>query len=234
MNSLPLLITEDLIPTRNYVQDVAKVLGSLQRAYIEPNDHDWHHGLTVSMRGISTQQMIIAGQPIRATIDLVKHKVRLGNTNWLLEEFAAPEILNNIKVWLVAHGQSAELEQPEFTSDIRQFDGIQAARYAETLWWLEQRFKNIKNDLNGGLTSPILLYPHHFDLAFSWFPHDDDQQLTMGFSTGDESVRDPYLYITAYPEPAGFSGAILAYSRLQVAQEPSIVLDDFAALLMEV
>lgn len=234
MSNLPLLITEDLIPTRNYLQDVAKVLGSLQRAFIEPSDHDWHHGLEVSMRGISTQEMVIGGQPIRATIDLVKHKVRLGNTNWLLEEFAGPEILNNLKVWLVAHGQSAELEQPEFTTEIKHFDSQQATRYAEALWWLEQRFKATKNILEGGITSPILLYPHHFDMAFSWFPHDDDQQLTMGFSTGDESVRDPYLYITAYPEPAGFSGAILSYATLQVAADPDAALDEFAALLVEV
>ncbi|MDB5170345.1 MAG: hypothetical protein JWO35_39 [Candidatus Saccharibacteria bacterium] len=249
MNALPLLIAEDLIPTRNYIQDVVKVLGSLQLAYVAPNEHEWQYGLEVTMRGISTQEMMVGGQHIRATVDLVKHKVRIGDTNWSLEEYAAPEILNHNKVWLTARSQRVELEQPEFSADTKYFDAKQAAHYAEALWWLEKRFKGIKTDLDTGLTSPILLYPHHFDIALSWFPQNDTKQLSLGFSSGDESIKEPYLYLTAYPEPdgftnrelpaeaywqtAGFRGAILPYARLQASQAPDAVFDDYASLILE-
>ena len=60
-------------------------------------------------------------------------------------------------------------------------------------------------------TSPVQLWPHHFDWALSWFsgrPIPDDgsptgyrsvEQMMFGFSTGDVSIDEPYLYILAYP-----------------------------------
>ncbi len=249
MKSLPFLIAEDLIPTRNYLQEVAKVLGSLQMAYIEPNEHDWHYGLEVNLRGISTQEMMIGGEPVRATLDLVRHKVRIGDAKWPLSEYAASEIFNNIKVWLAARGESVDLKQPVFNTEIKRFDPAQASAYAEALWWLEERFRATKSGLNVGLTSPILLYPHHFDMAFSWFPQNDKKQFTLGFSTGDEINREPYLYLTVTPDsevfnklklPAkahwqekGFIGAILAYAWLQVAEVPTTAFDNYAALMLE-
>lgn len=238
-DKLPVLIGEDLTLTRDYIQDVVKVLGSLQLAYLPKMEHDWQYGLEVTMRGLSTQELIIDGQPVRATLDLVRHKVRLGETNWLLEEYAAPELLNNIKIWLSARGEKPELSQPEFSTGTRQFDPLQASAYAEALWWIDKRFRALKASVDGGQTSPILLYPHHFDLALTWFPQNDEQQLSIGFSTGDESVREPYLYLTAYPEPAGFAsvdipdqahwqtdgfvGVVLPYAALQSAPDPRAV-----------
>jgi hypothetical protein len=91
--------------------------------------------------------------------------------------------------------------------------------------------------------SPILLYPHHFDLALTWFPWNDERQMTVGFSTGDEAVAEPYIYLSAYPEPAsfgglalpagahwqsaGFSGAVLPYGALRASTEPEKLLREF-------
>lgn len=248
-STLPVLIGEDLTLTRGYMQDVVKVLGSLQLAYVQKQEHDWHYGLEVTMRGISTQELSINGQQVRATLDLVRHKVRIGETNWSLEEYAAPELFNNIKVWLAARGQTPVLEQPEFAKGARNFDVVQADSYAAALWWIDKRFRALKASVDGGLTSPILLYPHHFDLALTWFPHGDDQQLSIGFSTGDEIVREPYLYLTAYPEPArfmavdipdqarwqtdGFVGVVLPYAALQSAPDPRAVFTAYGTDIFE-
>ncbi|HVA11241.1 MAG TPA: DUF5996 family protein, partial [Candidatus Dormibacteraeota bacterium] len=98
-----------------------------------------------------------------------------------------------------------------------------------------------------GLTSPVLLYPHHFDLSLVWFPHDDERQLAIGFSTGDQTIAEPYLYLTAYPEPPGFtklavpegaywqsdgfSGAILPYARLSGSSDPEALFASYASLM---
>ncbi|MEW8193271.1 MAG: DUF5996 family protein, partial [Candidatus Thiodiazotropha sp.] len=107
----------------------------------------------------------------------------------------------------------------------------------------------------GGLreeTSPVQLFPHHFDLAVNWFsgrlvpgadPADEehaDEQMNFGFVTGDESIPDAYLYVTAYPEPGdwmelelkhgaywhtdGWVGAILPYAELLRQDQPYTLL----------
>ena len=63
-------------------------------------------------------------------------------------------------------------------------------------------------------TSPIQVWPHHFDLSMIWLPGDKvpgedpddeesaDRQMNFGFTYGDDAVPEPYLYVTAYPRPA--------------------------------
>jgi hypothetical protein len=192
-SKLPKLIPKDLAATRDYLQEVVLVIGSLQRAFVEKDPRDWHYGLEVGLRGPLTSQLNIAGRDVQASLDLVRAKVRLGTTSWSLKHYAAPEILNNIQVWLESRGVQVRLEQPKFTTRARHFDMQQATHYATALWWMHEQFRGVKEKLDEGLTSPILLYPHHFDLSLVWFPYDDERQLALGFSAGDETIPAPYL-----------------------------------------
>lgn len=248
MSDLPKLIAEDFNPTRDYLQNVALAIGSLQRAFVPQHPRDWQYGLEVNMRGISTQPFDIAGIETRGLIDLVKHKVRLGETHWKLEEYAGPEILKNIRVWLESNNTRVELEEPEFLK-ASEYNFDQAESYAEALWWMDKQFRIIKDEIKSGVTSPILLYPHHFDLSLVWFPQDDDKQFGLGWSTGDGTIAEPYVYFTAYPDldgftdidlpdgaywqKHGFTGAILPYSVLQSSAEPDILLQKFAGNLFK-
>ena len=97
-------------------------------------------------------------------------------------------------------------------------------------------------------TSPIQLWPHHFDLSMLWLPGtkipgqdpDDeehsDKQMNFGFSFGDDGIPEPYFYVTAYPLPdnfpdlalppgahwksEGFSGAVVGYHDLSATADP--------------
>lgn len=244
---LPELVHKDLVSTRDYIQEVAHVLGSLQRALVKPDPHNWHHGLEVGPRGLLTQPLMVAGRAERASLDLVRHKVRLGGQAWPLDQVAAPEIFKNIQQWLDSQGVRVKLQPPVFMSGSRHFDSHQADLYASALWWMDRQFNWLKTRLKGGMTSPILLYPHHFDLSLVWFPEGDERQLAIGFSTGDESITEPYIYLTAYPEPAGFtkfalperaywqsvgfSGAILPLRPLSTSRDPVSLFQSYAALL---
>jgi hypothetical protein len=237
---LPVLLIAELGPTRDYLREVALVLGSLQRAFLPKHPRDWQHGLEVTMRGLSTQPFMVAGEAVQASLDLVSNKVRLDGNKWPLKDYDGPELFQEVQVWLQSKGVDVELEEPKFTDGSRHFDAGQANAYAGALWWMEARFRDLKAGINEGVTSPILLYPHHFDLSLVWFPYDDERQLRLGFSTGDETIAEPYLYLTAYPEPAGFtaielpkaahwqsdgfSGAILPYAVLQADKQPTELL----------
>ena len=244
---LPALELDEFNPTRNRLRDIALVLSCLQRAFLPKHPRQWQYGLEVTMRGISTQAFKVAGEETRASIDLVRGKLRLGNDNWKLKECDGPAAMKIFRDWLAAKGVEAELEEPKFKSGERQLERAQVEAYAEALWWLDERFREVKASLDEGVTSPILLYPHHFDLSLVWFPRDDERQLGLGFSTGDEAVPEPYLYLTAYPEPAGFtdvklpdgawwqkegfSGAVLPYAKLQASNEPAALFEQFASVM---
>lgn len=241
---LPDLAYEDLLPTRDYLREVALVLSTLQRGFVPNHPRQWQYGLDVSMRGLVTQPFNVKGRQLQAGLDLVKHKVRFDTATWSLDEYAGPELLNNLKVWLANQGVSVNLDEPKFEALARRFDPAQADKYAQALWWMNERFQVLKALRQGGVTSPILLYPHHFDLSLAWFPNNDEQQFGIGWSTGDETIAEPYVYFTAYPEPdgftslklpdgaywqpTGFSGAILPYAALSASKNPEKLLQDFA------
>jgi hypothetical protein len=240
--TLPELKLPTLRSTRDRLRDAALVLSSLQRAFLPKQPRAWQYGLEVNLRGLSTQSFMLDGQAVRATLDLVRCKVRLEERQWSLQTVDGPTLFREVQTWLQSKGVTAELEQPEFSSST-DFNLEQAAVYGQALWWLEEQFHDLKTELVEGVTSPILLYPHHFDLSLVWFPHDDERQLSVGFSTGDEVISEPYLYLTAYPEPDGFkvlklpaaaqwqtdgfSGGVLPYAQLQASSQPGELLQQF-------
>jgi Family of unknown function (DUF5996) len=241
VQSLPSLDIKALGPTRDRLRDAALVLGKLQQVFLPADPHEWQYGLEVNMRGLLTQPFMIKNKETRGSIDLVRHKVRLDGANWKLEEYDGPELYKNVRIWLQSQGIDSELAEPTFGGVGKEYDPEQATAYAEALWWLDKQFRIIKAGLKGGLTSPILIYPHHFDLSLVWFPHDDDKQLALGWSTGDETIPEPYLYLTgleqrqlpeeAYWQKEGFSGAVLLYEALVKSVEPGELLRRFASLL---
>jgi len=106
------------------------------------------------MRGLSTQGFAVKGREVRASIDLVTHKVRLDGAKWKLEEFDGPELLKNVRVWLESQGVEAEVAEPKFGGIGQPYDTEQASKYGEALWWLDKQFRIVKAGLVEGLTSP--------------------------------------------------------------------------------
>ena len=109
-------------------------------------------------------------------------------------------------------------------------------------------------------TSPIQLWPHHFDLSMIWLPGEkiagqdpndeeySDKQMNFGFAFGDDGIPEPYFYVTAYPTPDamaairlpagsewrtdGFNGAVLTYRTLRDTSDASDYLQDFWSRLL--
>lgn len=239
MTDLPKLIPEKLIPTRDYLRDIALSVGSLQRGFLPEHPREWQHGLEVKMRGFGSQMFMVNDEDKLVLVDLVRHKIRIDQLNWKIDEYSGLEIFNNFKVWLQNSGQTVELERPEFSKS-NVYEKDQASAYAEALWWLDHQFKDVKAGLKEGVSSPVLLYPHHFDLALNWFPWDDERQINVGWSTGDEFVLEPYVYLTIFPvsdkqiniklpngaywQTEGFSGVILPYEILRKQSQPDKLL----------
>lgn len=109
-------------------------------------------------------------------------------------------------------------------------------------------------------TSPIQLWPHHFDVSMIWLPGEkisgqdpsneeySDKQMNFGFAFGDAGIPEPYFYVTAYPTPEGlsdlelpagaewkadgFTGVVVPYAEVAGCADPSRYLQDLWATVL--
>ena len=80
----------------------------------------------------------------------------------------------------------------------------------------------------GAESSPLVLWPEHFDVALEQGEEEDGRRATYGASPGDENHPEPYIYVAPWSEPPrgpgwtakGFRGAELGYSALREATGP--------------
>ena len=115
----------------------------------------------------------------------------------------------------------------------------QVAAYADVQFRMFLTLARLKAQMYGP-QSPIALWPHGFDLSTLWFvdgmDEHKDPHINFGFSPGTPDVGQPYLYVYAWPLPAGLSdqikppfqwhtawstpGAVLTYDRLVNESDP--------------
>ena len=201
-----------------------------------------------------------AGQSLELTLDLTTHQLIISSSDgWSatlsLNGQSAAGLCRRINTTLAAAG--IELE-PDLLADFKgknllPYDITAIARFRRVINWVDSVFKTFKGGLREE-TSPVLILPHHMDIAMNWFygrlvpgvdPADEesaDEQMNFGFVTGDSSIPDAYFYATAYPAPnywtefdppvsaywhtEGWTGAVLPYSSLAASARPRELLLD--------
>ncbi len=247
-------------PTRDAIHGYARLLGKLRATYTARQKHWWHITLRAAATGLTTTQIPGPGRTFELLLDLVRHELVIttdtGERKAIplrgqsLAEFAEATLAS-----LARMGVEPPLERAPFNNNTPEsYDADAAARFWQALSQIDPLFKRFKAGLRGA-TSPVQLFPHHFDLSMNWFsgrhvpgidPADEenaDEQMTFGFSTGDDGIPEPYFYITAYPAPAelfrtvlpkdavwhsaSFQGAVLPYETVRRASDPSDKLLEF-------
>lgn len=263
---LPKLDDIDLPETRDALHSYAKILGDWLKSCRQKRKHWWHASLRPSLTGLTTG---VVHANIDFRIDLnMRESLLLAETSAgeRLEEplrgQSAAELGSRIESFLVAAGI-----HDRFVPDAAQHSSNEPSGYSA-----EHAF-NIALALNGvtvamqslraGIreeTSPIQVWPHHFDLSMLWLPGEkipgqdpgneeySDKQMNFGFVFGDEAFTEPYFYVTAYPLPDelpkqrlpdgttwqsdGFSGAVLLYRTLIEHDDPARYLLDLWDILL--
>ncbi len=239
----PAIPLDDWRETRDTLHQRARALGAIPRALADPHPHWWHISLRAGPDGLST----VPVQGVRVVLGLHTHTIRFGD-----EEIAADLPMGEITGRLAA-AFDVPLD-PEDLASPEHYDRAAVARFAMALDSVVAVFDEFRDGL-AEHTSPVHMWPHHMDLALTWFsgrtvpdtdPADPDvhrEQASIGFSTGDEGTPHPYFYGIAYPfpedladaEPPGaarwitgaYTGALLPYAAVIDTPDPAATLRSF-------
>jgi hypothetical protein len=129
-----------------------------------------------------------------------------------------------------------------------------AGEYADVLYTVFTAVARFRARLTGHMT-PVIVWPHHFDLSTLWFVEADmddrKPHINIGFAPFSEGLPRPYLYVYAHPYPAnieypalphpaywnhqGWTGVVVDYDAIAQQDAPAefveqMCFDIFAAL----
>lgn len=154
---------------------------------------------------------------------------------------AGDDIESRVMAALATAGRpSAPPPRPQLLDEsIITIDSQVARSYSQALDLIFTGLARFRAHLRGTMT-PIVLWPHHFDLSMLWFLGHaiDDYQphLNFGFAPFSAGIEHPYLYAYAYPYPdrydpptlptgahwhtAGWTGVVLPYPVIAAQPNP--------------
>lgn len=260
MSTFPSLALADWKPTRDTVEMYTKLLGRVRRAMAPKNKHWWHVSLHVSGCGLTTTPFPVGSHVMELMLDFTTHQLLIISSKGdrcviPLHGQSPKQFHDEVLVALAALGCMPEIDHSLFANDKPgTYDKTAVSRYWQALCQIDAALKTFKGGFRGE-SSPVQFWPHHFDLALVWFsgrlcpgqdPNDPewaDEQINFGFSTGDDSLPNPYFYAVAYPRPDGFvgsplpedaywhqtgwTGAMMLYEKLETAENPTAKLLNF-------
>lgn len=256
----PSLPPDELHPSRDTIQVYSQVLGAVRRALTPPHKHWQHASLSAAAAGLTTTPIPGGDKTFEMLLDFTAHEFCLSTNEgdwWDMSlrgqsgQAFAEECMGALRTL----GIEAAIDRDRFSDrDQRAYDTTVVEDYWQAASQIDVLLKQFKGELREE-TSPVQLWPHHFDFALRWFsgrlvPGEDpadaenaDEQMAFGFSTGDGGVPEPYFYITAYPWPDaliqhtlpagakwhtdGWKGALLLYRTLVESAQPRELLLDF-------
>ena len=243
--------------TRDALHGYARVAGGWAAAQRRKRKHWWHASLRPSLNGLTTG--VIRGPvDFEVEVDFANSLLHVRTHASTKSERLSGQPSRELATWvhdvLVAAGVDAktvpgndklsDTAYPDYSADTAQSLHRAFAAVAAAL-------EDLRADMHEE-TSPIQVWPHHFDLSMIWLPghkikgedpsdeESSDKQMNFGFAFGDESIPEPYFYITAYPTPdampkldlpgpaswrtEGFSGAVAVYEDVAATQDPHAYL----------
>jgi len=257
---LPELPAEAIHATRESLHAYARVLGAWLSHCRPRRKHWWHASLRPTLNGLGTG-VVHGPLDFELELDLAASVLHVrtspaDGTGGLfaiaLHGQSAAELAADIATFLRARGLPGALV-PEPGGDAASgaphpdYSRERAGAMASALGTVSAAMSVLRAGIPEE-TSPIQLWPHHFDLSMLWLPgakipgedpadeERSDTQMNFGFAFGDATVPEPYVYVTAYPSPdalaetplppgaawlsEGFTGAVLPWARLRRERDP--------------
>lgn len=256
----PALDAPNATATREVLHAYSRILGDCLKLCRARRKHWWHASLRPSLNGLTTG-VVHTGVNVEIELDLGRNLLRSRSA---LGDNLSVELLGQspreIAVVLGEFLINAEVDpdcvpQPDKygRDESAGYSPVAASRIGSALSAVSATLNAVRAGIREE-TSPIQLWPHHFDMSMLWLPGPKipgqdpdneeyaDMQMNFGFTFGDDLIAEPYFYVTAYPLPEefpsqplptgtiwqseGFSGAVLHYAYLLQQPDPCGYLTD--------
>jgi hypothetical protein len=244
--SLPALSNWD--STRIALHQTAQVMGAVRKIVAKPLPNWAHLGLYVTSTGVTTGALPEGDELILDFTTqvltyicpaLTINPVPLaGHTQMTLTDAVVKTMTDT------GHGVEPNREKLIGTEKF-DINATTAKEYATALYSMFSTIARFRARLLGGL-SPMVIWPHGFDLSFLWFARGFDEpkdpHLNVGFSPGSPGFPRPYIYAYAHPIPnglldvklpeparwntAGWTGVVIDYDALAGLPDHEIVLEN--------
>ena len=255
----PLLQADDLHPSRDRIHVYSQLLGAVRRALTPPQKHWWHISLRAAASGLTTTPIPYDDMTFEMLLDFTTHEFCLSSNegdwwNMTLRGQSGRDFAEETLGALRTLGVHVPIDLDKYDAPRGNYDTTVVEDYWRAASQIDILLKQFKGELREE-TSPVQLWPHHFDFSLVWFsgrhvpgqdpadPYNADEQMAFGFSTGDSGTREPYFYITAYPwqdalqqtdlppgaqwHTDGWNGALLMYQTLTESEQPKEQLLEF-------
>ena len=256
----PQLPADELHPSRDTIHLYSQLLGTVRRALTPPQKHWWHISLNAAAAGLTTTPIPSNDMTFELLLDFSTHEFCLSTSegDWwdmTLRGQSGREFAEETLTALRTLGVNVKVDRSKFNDTARRaYDTTMVEDYWQAASQIDILLKQFKGELREE-TSPVQLWPHHFDFSLAWFsgrlvpgtdPADAEnaaEQMAFGFSTGDAGLPEPYFYITAYPwqesllqcglppgaswHNEGWKGALLLYKSLTKSEHPKEQLLEF-------
>lgn len=220
--------------TRQTLHLYAQIVGKVKLATTQPRNHWWNAALFLDVRGLTTRRLTTGETSFDLTFDFLDHRLVLRTDRGETSGFALEDGLTvaafdkELHRQLGDHGLDVEIREHPFGIPVTtpflkddehaSYDRDYVERYWRALGWVD----SVLDEFSGwfcGKQSPIHLFWHSFDLAYSRFSGrrapelaDADpvtreayshEVISFGFWAGDDSTPEPSFYSYTAPEPPG-------------------------------
>lgn len=206
---LPALDCEAWQTTKDALHAAKQVLRSTRLLGVTELPNELHYGALPERRGATTGPLQFGGE---LRLDYGRAEVVYENEG--VEVFAVPleghtqtTLFDAVFEAFTDAGHALEPNRSKVVGSTPLApDKKMAADYATVQWRMYEALARAKGRLLGSQT-PIILWPHGFDLSSIWFPAGTnemaDPHVNIGFSPGTEDIGEPYVYFYAWPSPEG-------------------------------
>jgi len=197
--------------TRDALHQVSLIVGAIRVASSDALPNDLQFSVDVTDCGISTSELNIGGE-LRfdfSSFSLTYHRATgdgftIDATSYnqkslmqaVLDEFSILGIHIEPSMKHVTHETPFSVEL-SLSQDY--------AIVSDAMYTALARFRA---KLSGGM-SPIVIWPHHFDMAFMWFATENMDEhkaphLAIGFAPFSDGINRPYFYAYAWSQATGY------------------------------
>lgn len=157
--------------TRDGLQWASQVLGAIRVAGVEAQPHDLQYSLEVTRGGVTTGPLV-NGVELRlnygaATVRILDGERSLAQVG--LAKLSQISLLDALLEQLAAAGKPVEPSRKKIVHDKPfEVDAELAGHYAEAQAQITAALRSFREAVDGA-SSPVVLWPHHFDVAFLRF-----------------------------------------------------------------